>query len=214
MIVAAYGLILPQTVLDIPPRGCINIHASLLPRWRGAAPIERAIEAGDKKTGITIMQMEAGLDTGSMLLKKTCLIEGTETGGSLHDKLALLGGEAITEYLEKMATGEITREFQDNNESTYATKLIKPEAIIDWAMDAEKLAKKIRAFNPANVCYSLLNGERIKINADKKTLGIVCGSGILNIEVMQLPNKKAIPTAAILNARSEMFAPGEKFSQP
>src|SRR5690606_5561398 len=148
LVVVAYGLILPQAVLDLPRLGCINSHASLLPRWRGAAPIQRAIEAGDDETGVTVMQMEAGLDTGPMLLKSRTPIGVDDTGGSLHDRLAEIGPVAVLQAIEGLAAGTLEAEVQDDSLATYAHKLSKAEARIDWARPARELALMIRAFNP------------------------------------------------------------------
>ncbi len=148
LVVAAYGLILPQAVLDIPKRGCLNIHASLLPRWRGAAPIHRAIQAGDATTGITIMQMDAGLDTGDMLLIHTCDIHPEDTTATLHDRLAMLGGQAIVEALQRLQTTGLTRSPQPTEGITYAHKIAKEEAALDWTLSAKELARTIRAFDP------------------------------------------------------------------
>ncbi len=148
MIVAAYGLILPPEVLAIPRLGCINIHASLLPRWRGAAPIQRAIEAGDTETGITIMQMDAGLDTGPMLLERALPIGPDDTGGQVHDRLAALGATMIVEALDGIATGRIRPVPQPDDGATYAAKIGKTDAVLDWTLSAAKLAAKIRAFDP------------------------------------------------------------------
>jgi len=178
MIVIAYGLLLPLSVLDTPRFGCINIHASLLPRWRGAAPIQRAIESGDSQTGITIMQMNKGLDTGNMLLKKTLPISSEETGSSLHDKLSILGSESIIQYMDSVnwhsepnrrssdydADGEcLVGEHQNNELSNYAKKLSKSEALVDWALRASEIEKKIRAFNSWPVSYTYLNKQRIRL---------------------------------------------------
>jgi methionyl-tRNA formyltransferase len=162
MIVVAYGLILPQVVLDIPRHGCINIHASLLPRWRGAAPIARAIEAGDTETGITIMRMDAGLDTGPMLLREAVPITVDTTAAQLHDTLAALGGRLVVQVLQRLASGELAEQPQPANGATYAKKLTKDEARLDWSRPASELALRIRAFNPAPVCWSELDGERIR----------------------------------------------------
>jgi methionyl-tRNA formyltransferase len=161
MVVAAYGLILPQWTLDAPKHGCLNIHASLLPRWRGAAPIHRAIEAGDHETGITIMQMDAGLDTGVMLLKRSISIAGDDTTNSLHDKLAPLGGQMIEFALRSYATLKPTP--QPLEGITYAAKISKAESAIDWSQDASVIERKIRALNPAPGCTTELNGETVKV---------------------------------------------------
>ncbi len=161
MIVAAYGLILPQWTLDAPKHGCLNIHASLLPRWRGAAPIHRAIEAGDHETGITIMQMDAGLDTGAMLFKRAIGIAGDDTTQTLHDKLAPLGGQMIEFALRSYAT--LTPVAQPAEGVTYAAKISKTESAIDWSQDAAVIERKIRALNPAPGCMTELNGETLKV---------------------------------------------------
>jgi len=156
MVVVAYGLILPRSVLEIPARGCLNIHASLLPRWRGAAPIPRAIEAGDSKTGITIMQMDAGLDTGDILLSKEIPITDTDTAGSIHDRLSELGGQTITDALDLLALGGLSAKPQDEKGACYAPKLDKSEVDIDWRHPAVDLQRKIRALNPwpvASTCF-------------------------------------------------------------
>ncbi len=165
MIVAAYGLILPQWVLDVPRLGCLNIHASLLPRWRGAAPIHRAIEAGDADTGITIMQMDAGLDTGDMLLVRSLPIAATETTASLHDKLAVLGGSMIAQALQLAAKGSLKHTAQPSQGVTYASKIDKAESAIDWTLPAPAIDRKIRAFNPAPGCTAQMRGETIKLRA-------------------------------------------------
>jgi methionyl-tRNA formyltransferase len=165
MIVAAYGLILPQWVLDTPRLGCLNIHASLLPRWRGAAPIHRAIEAGDAQTGITLMQMDAGLDTGDMLLVEKLAIKAQDTTPSLHDKLAGLGGRLIVEVLEIAACGSLTRTPQPTQGITYAAKVEKSESAIDWTLGAAQIERKIRAFQPSPGCTAVLRGEVMKLCA-------------------------------------------------
>ncbi|HSX71502.1 MAG TPA: methionyl-tRNA formyltransferase, partial [Pseudomonas sp.] len=165
MVVVAYGLILPQVVLDSPRLGCINSHASLLPRWRGAAPIQRAVQAGDAESGVTVMQMEAGLDTGPMLLKVSTAIGAEDTGGSLHDRLAALGSQAVVEAVSKLAAGELRGEVQDDSLATYAHKLNKDEARLDWSRPAEELERLVRAFNPWPICHSTLNGEPLKVLA-------------------------------------------------
>jgi methionyl-tRNA formyltransferase len=163
MVVAAYGLILPQWVLDLPRLGCFNIHASLLPRWRGAAPIHRAIEAGDSHTGITIMQMDAGLDTGDMLLVQSLPILPTDTTGSLHDRLALLGGDLMVHALAQAAQGSLTPVKQPGEGISYASKIDKSEAAIDWAQSAQTICQRIRAFNPFPGASTQLNGETLKV---------------------------------------------------
>lgn len=215
MVVAAYGLILPQQVLQMPKFGCLNIHASLLPRWRGAAPIQRAILAGDAETGITIMQMDQGLDTGKMLLKKTCLIAPHDTAQTLHDKLAITGASAIVETLLMLQSGNIDGEEQNSEFATYAGKLVKAEAKIDWTDSAFELERAIRAYNPTPVAYSTLNDTNIKIwqavaadigkdkpgkilAVNKQHIQVACGDGSLLIEILQRPNGKALPVAQFI----------------
>jgi methionyl-tRNA formyltransferase len=163
LVVVAYGLILPRAALTLPRLGCLNIHASLLPRWRGAAPIQRAILAGDAKSGVTIMLMDAGLDTGPMLLKKEVLIARTDTGGSLHDRLAVVGASAILEALEGYSSGNLPAVPQPTEGVTYAAKIEKAEALIDWAQDAIEIERKVRAFNPWPVAESRLDGEQLRV---------------------------------------------------
>ncbi|MBK1682189.1 methionyl-tRNA formyltransferase [Rhodoferax fermentans] len=163
MVVAAYGLILPQWVLDLPRHGCFNIHGSLLPRWRGAAPIHRAIEAGDAQTGITIMQMDAGLDTGDMLLAQALPILATDTTGSLHDQLANLGGVLMVQALQLLQQGALQPVPQPTEGITYATKVEKAEAVIDWCQSAETITRRVRAFNPAPGASTVLGGESLKV---------------------------------------------------
>ncbi|WJN59568.1 methionyl-tRNA formyltransferase [Pseudomonas sp. SO81] len=224
MVVVAYGLILPQVVLDTPRLGCINSHASLLPRWRGAAPIQRAIQAGDASSGVTVMQMEAGLDTGPMLLKVTTTITVEDTGGSLHDRLAHLGSAAVVEAVTKLAAGELKGEVQDDSLATYAHKLNKDEARLDWSRPAEELERLVRAFNPWPICHSTLNGEPLKVlaaqlgegkgtpgtvlAADKNGLTVACGEGALRLTRLQLPGGKPLAFADLYNSRREQFAPG------
>lgn len=217
MVVAAYGLILPLPVLQMPRQGCLNIHASLLPRWRGAAPIQRAILAGDTETGITIMQMDEGLDTGAMLLKKTCPISEQETTETLHAKLAKLGAEAIVEALAKLEQGELQGVVQDAARATYAAKIVKSEARLDWTQNASQLQRAVRAYNPAPGAYSTLNGTTIKIwqasaveateleggqrepgtvlAINKHNIRVACGQGALELEVLQRPNGKPLTAA-------------------
>ncbi|WP_019528654.1 methionyl-tRNA formyltransferase [Dasania marina] len=225
MVVVAYGLLLPKTALDTPRLGCINVHASLLPRWRGAAPIQRAIEAGDSETGVTIMQMDVGLDTGAMLLTATCAITEQDTGGSLHDKLITVGQPALLTALQQLANGNAQPQAQDDSLSNYASKMDKADMLIDWHLDAELIARKVRAFNPFPVSYTTLNGERLKIwqasvvagqsgaagtlsTVDKKQLIVNCGQNSLSLAVIQLPGGKALDIAALMNSKAELFYPG------
>ena len=163
MVVAAYGLLLPQSILRTPRLGCINIHASLLPRWRGAAPIQRAIAAGDAETGVTIMQMEAGLDTGPMLLTRAVSIDARETGASLHDRLASLGAQALLDVLDAVAQGTATPRAQPAEGVTYAAKIRKEEAAIDWSRSAAEIDRQIRAFDPWPVAQTRWNGQQLRV---------------------------------------------------
>ena len=224
LVVVAYGLILPQVVLDIPRLGCINSHASLLPRWRGAAPIQRAIEAGDSESDVTVMRMEAGLDTGPMLLKSVTPISADDTGGSLHDRLAKLGPPAVIEAIAGLAAGTLQGEVQDDSLATYAHKLNKDEARIDWNRPAIELERVIRAFNPWPICHSTLNGEALKVlaatladaqgepgqilAASKDGLIVGCGAGALCLTRLQLPGGKALNFSDFFNSRREKFAVG------
>lgn len=228
MIVAAYGLILPKAVLDIPTHGCLNIHASLLPRWRGAAPIQRAIAAGDAETGITIMQMDEGLDTGAMLLKSLTTIEDSDTGGSLHDRLAELGGQAIVKALELLKKGELTGEPQNDDLACYASKLSKTEGHIDWATDAAAIERLVRAFNPWPGTYTDLGDQRIRIHEaralvtdsdafpatvvhrDRDGIDIACGNGTLRITRLQLPGSRAQSVNDLINGGKELLMPGQE----
>lgn len=217
MVVAAYGLILPKAVLQLPRYGCLNIHASLLPRWRGAAPIQRAILAGDKETGITIMQMDEGLDTGDMLLRRACQIGANDTGHTLHDKLAEMGASSILEALRLLQDNRLTPVKQDNDAACYAAKLLKSEAQIDWRQDAQQIERAVRAFNPVPVCHANFNGVAIKVwqaelcpdkhgepgkvlAADKQGIIVACGKDALRLEVLQRPGGKAQPVAQFLQA--------------
>ncbi|WP_088828131.1 methionyl-tRNA formyltransferase [Marinobacter sp. es.048] len=228
MIVAAYGLILPKAVLDIPTHGCLNIHASLLPRWRGAAPIQRAIAAGDAETGITIMQMDEGLDTGAMLLKSLTAIDDSDTGGSLHDRLAELGGKAIIKALELLQKGELTGEPQNDDLACYASKLSKTEGHIDWTTDATAIERLVRAFNPWPGTYTDLGDQRIRIHEaralvtasdafpgtvvkrDRDGIDIACGNGILRITRLQLPGSRAQSVNDLINGGKELLMPGQE----
>ncbi len=217
MVVAAYGLILPKAVLHLPRYGCLNIHASLLPRWRGAAPIQRAILAGDSETGITIMQMDEGLDTGDMLLRHACPIAENETAQTLHDKLAEMGASSIIEALRLLQENCLTPVRQDNEAVYYAAKLLKSEAQIDWRQDARQIERAVRAYNPFPVCHANLSDVSIKIwqagmcndyrgepgrvmALDKLGIIVACGSGALRLEVLQRPGGKAQPAAQFLQA--------------
>jgi len=232
MVVAAYGLLLPQSVLDIPRLGCINVHASLLPRWRGAAPIQRAILAGDKTTGITIMQMDAGLDTGAMLYKAECPISNSDTGASLHDRLALLGGDALLAVVDDLYERQaLVPEVQDSTQATYAAKLSKEEALINWQQSAQTIARQVRAFNNVPVAHTTLNGQAVRIwlakrikdetttaspgmiiRTEKKSLVVAAGEGtVLQIEMMQLPGGKALALSELLKSKRDELQPGRMF---
>ncbi|MFJ2548198.1 methionyl-tRNA formyltransferase [Pseudomonas sp. NPDC087612] len=229
MVVVAYGLILPQAVLDIPRLGCINSHASLLPRWRGAAPIQRAVEAGDSESGVTVMRMEAGLDTGPMLLKVSTPISASDTGGSLHDRLAEMGPPAVLEAVAGLAAGTLQGEVQDDSLATYAHKLNKDEARLDWSRPAVELERLIRAFNPWPICHSTLNGEALKVlganlstgsgnpgeilSASKDGLIVACGEQALCLTRLQLPGGKALNFSDLFNSRREKFTTGTVLGQ-
>ena len=220
MVVAAYGLILPQDILDTPRYGCLNIHGSLLPRWRGAAPIHRAIQAGDKETGVTIMQMAAGLDTGDMLLKVKCPITEADTGQTIHDRLANDGALALLEVLQLLREGKLDPEVQDESLATYAHKLNKAEAEIDWNQSAQQIDRTIRAFNPWPVAFTLLNGKplRIFMSQVRKTnsaeaagtvidespdgISVATDNGVLSFSRLQLPGKKAMDVRDFVNGQS------------
>lgn len=228
MVVVAYGLILPKVVLDTPRLGCINVHGSILPRWRGAAPIQRALWAGDKETGVTIMQMDIGLDTGDMLLKTYLPIEDDDTSASLYEKLALQGPTALLRALEGLASGTLAAEKQNETLANYAEKLSKEEARIDWTKSATQLWQEVRAFNPWPVSYFEHQGNTIKvwqtqvsttsstaapgtiISASKKGIEVATGDGVLTLLSMQLPGKKPLSVADILNARGEWFTPNTR----
>ncbi|MBP9956602.1 MAG: methionyl-tRNA formyltransferase [Pseudomonas sp.] len=230
LVVVAYGLILPQAVLDIPKLGCINSHASLLPRWRGAAPIQRAVQAGDAESGVTVMQMEAGLDTGPMLLKVTTPIADDDTGGSLHDRLATLGAAAVVEAIPQLAAGTLHGEVQDDALATYAHKLNKDEARLDWSRPAAELERLVRAFNPWPVCHTSLGAAALKVYAaelveegqgegqgapgtilaaSRDGLAVACGAGALRLTRLQLPGGKPLDFADLYNSRREQFAAGQ-----
>lgn len=223
MVVVAYGLLLPVAVLEAPKYGCLNVHASLLPRWRGAAPIQRCIEAGDKVTGITIMQMDKGLDTGDMLSKVTTGIMADDTGGSLHDRLAEMGPAALLDTLKQVEAGTLQPEKQNDAQANYAHKLQKTEALIDWNQPATELALRVRAFNPFPMAFTLLGDTRIRVltaeplerasralpgtlvNVGAHGLEIACGEGVLLVTEVQLPGKKAMNVADVINGQPNLF---------
>ena len=223
LVVVAYGLILPRAVLDIPRLGCINVHASLLPRWRGAAPIQRAIEAGDTQTGVTIMQMDEGLDTGRILGAAECPIEATDSSADLLIKLCQVGGPALLHSLDLLERNSAQATAQDDSMSCYAGKIDKREALLDWTHSATTLERQVRAFNPAPVAYSTLMGERIKIwraraiedatvclpgtiiDSQDGFLHVACGQGTLLIDEIQLAGKSRMAVSEVLHSRRQMF---------
>jgi methionyl-tRNA formyltransferase len=227
MIVVAYGLLLPQQVLNTTSLGCINVHASLLPRWRGAAPIQRAILAGDSETGVCIMQMEAGLDTGPVLSRASCPIILEDTAQTLHDRLAILGAETLLAALPNIVELQSKAQVQNDELTCYAAKLLKPEAHIDWQQSADQLVRQIQAFNPWPVAQtnwqdqifriwsaSLVNekssaaaGEIITVHKD--SIDVAAGDGVLRLNQIQLPGKRAMPVADFLNANT--IKAGEHF---
>jgi len=239
MVVVAYGIILPKTVLETPRFGCINVHASLLPRWRGAAPIQRAIAEGDKETGVTIMQMDEGLDTGAMISKVTTDISLSDTGGSLHDRLAVLGAEACVSSLNAFSAGDTKAEPQDSNLANYAHKLSKEEGRIQWDLPNQQVHNLIRAFNPWPVSHTEMDGKKVRLfdielvdaentdtdvvnnnpqhapgtilEANKQGLTVATGSGAIRITRMQLSGAKQLPVTDILNSRKEQFSVGKQF---
>jgi len=218
MVVVAYGLILPPAVLAIPRLGCVNVHASLLPRWRGAAPIQRAILAGDSETGVCLMQMEAGLDTGPVLACASCAIDADDTGSRLHDKLARQGAQLLAEHLDALERGELEPRPQDAALASYARKLEKSEARIDWSRSATELARMVRAFNSWPVAETRFDERQLRvweavplpadgsaapgtvISATRDGIDVACGSGCLRILRLQLPGARAVPAADFINA--------------
>lgn len=230
MVVVAYGLLLPPVILETPRLGCINVHGSILPKWRGAAPIQRSLEAGDPETGVTIMQMDKGLDTGDMILTSTCAITTQDTSASLYEKLAELGPTALLDTLILMAKGNYSRQPQDNALATHAAKLDKAEAELDWQLTANELDRKIRAYIPWPVAQFTFNEEekqhRIRVwqasvididhqqqagyilAADKNGIVVATATNAIRLEVLQLPGKKALPAADILNGKTHWFATG------
>lgn len=224
MVVVAYGLIIPQNILDLPRHGCWNIHASLLPRWRGAAPIHRAILAGDAQTGVAIMQMEAGLDTGPVFHQYPTDIRPEDTGQSLHDRLSHMGAEAIVQCVEELQRGCLPApQPQDHSLATYAHKLEKTESMIDWQQSARRIERQIRAFNPWPGSQAEIQGETVKlwhakahdadqsgepgrlVKADKANLVVQCGAGQLHILEIQKAGKKRMPVAAFMASRAAWF---------
>lgn len=230
MVVVAYGLILPKAVLDMPRLGCVNVHGSLLPRWRGAAPIQRALWAGDAETGVTIMKMDVGLDTGDMLYKLACPITAEDTSATLYDKLADLGPQGLIEALQQLADNTATPEVQDEAQVTYAEKLSKEEARIDWSLSAAQLERCIRAFNPWPMSWLMIDEQPVKvwkasvingnasaepgtiIDASKNGIQVATGEGILNLESLQPAGKKAMSAQDLLNSRREWFIPGNRLA--
>ena len=228
MVVAAYGLILPQAALDIPRLGCVNIHASLLPRWRGAAPIQRAILAGDSETGVTIMRMEAGLDTGPMLLRESLAIAEGDTAATLHDKLAELGARLIVEALPRLERGELAGEIQPSDGVSYAPKLEKAEAALDWRRPAVELDRAVRAFNPFPGAFGQVDGQVIKVWRAERVSGqgvpgimlaagadgivVACGEGALCLTELQKPGGKRLAAADFLHGFP--LKPGQRLAVP
>jgi methionyl-tRNA formyltransferase len=223
MVVVAYGLLLPQAILDIPTHGCWNVHASLLPRWRGAAPIQRAIEAGDAETGVCLMQMEKGLDTGPVMLTQRIAIGDDETAGQLHDRLAELGALVVSDGLGLLRAGmRPIRQPQPAEGATHARKLDKAEAKLDWSQPAETLARKVRAFDPWPIAEAQLAGERVRIHqaralqvahsaapgtllrAGREGIDIACGDGALRLLMLQREGGRVLPAADYLNARPQL----------
>lgn len=230
MIVVAYGLLLPQSVLSIPCYGCINVHASVLPKWRGAAPIQRAIENGDQASGITVIQMDAGLDTGAMLSVSHCNLDENETSASLHNKLALLGSDSLASTLKKIQDQTAVGIAQDSDFSSYANKIKKSEALINWSESAHVIERKVRAYNPFPVSFSMLDGLRIKIwsatvqnkegsgeigeiiSATARGLEIKCGQYCLLVHELQLPGKARMTVSEVLKSKALFFSRGKIFS--
>lgn len=230
LVVVAYGLILPQAVLDIPRLGCINVHASLLPRWRGAAPIERALLAGDEKTGVTIMQMDAGLDTGDMLLTAECPITQADTSAELYQRITALGAQTLPAALSALAQGNLSPEQQDHSQATYAEKINKAEAEINWQQPAETIHRLIRGFNPRPIAFSNLDGEVVRIweaeleaiahqaepgtilAADKHGITAACLDNAIRITKLQLAGAKAMSAQDILNSRGHLFTINQQFT--
>jgi methionyl-tRNA formyltransferase len=220
LVVVAYGLLLPTAILEIPPRGCINVHASLLPRWRGAAPIERALLAGDRETGVSIMQMERGLDTGPIYAAQTMPITADDTGGRLRSRLAVLGAQALLEVLDQIAAGTAQTRPQDPALATYAPKIDKAEARIDWRQSAEEVERRVRAFNPSPIAESRWDRQQLRIWSAHvverevparpgevlalpgASLAVACGINALALDVVQLAGRRAMPAEDFLRAHT------------
>jgi methionyl-tRNA formyltransferase len=218
MVVVAYGLILPPAVLDLPGRGCVNLHASLLPRWRGAAPVQRAILAGDSESGVCLMQMEAGLDSGPVLAEVRTDIRSDDTGGALHDRLSQMAAGLLATHLDDLEQGNLEPRIQDEELVTYASKLDKSEAAIDWQQDAVQLERQVRAFNPWPVAQTRYDGKALRIwgalaidgsgtpgrviAAGKQGIDVACGNGCLRLLEVQMPGAKRLSAADFLNARN------------
>lgn len=228
IVVVAYGLLFPKKVLDIPHFGCINVHGSLLPRWRGAAPIQRSLLAGDNETGVTIMQMDVGLDTGDILRRIVCPIEATDTSASLYSKLAEFGVQGLLTTLHELINGKFKHEAQDKTKATNAKKLSKAEARIDWNLPAFQLDRCIRAFNPWPISYFTVAGQRVKVwkagllaqttdakpgtivHTNKHSILVATANGMLNLIKLQVEGKKPMSAQNLLNSRREWFLPGSQ----
>ncbi len=230
MVVVAYGLILPAAILAIPQIACINVHASLLPRWRGAAPVQRAIEAGDSKTGVSIMLMEPGLDTGPVLLRREVAIAGDHTGGTLLAELERVGTHALTECRTNIASRLLSAQAQDEQQVTYAAKVDKAETAIDWGLGAIEIDRKVRALLPSPGCFTMLNADRFKVwaahavhqahdaapgeivSATNDGLSVACGEGVLVITEAQIPGGKPQSVATLLNGHQDKLKLGMRFT--
>ncbi|WP_058914317.1 methionyl-tRNA formyltransferase [Entomohabitans teleogrylli] len=230
MIVVAWGILLPRAVLEMPRLGCINVHGSLLPRWRGAAPIQRSLWAGDTQTGVTIMQMDVGLDTGDMLYKLACPITDQDTSATLYEKLAELGPQGLLTTLSQLSEGSAIPEVQDEGQVTYAEKLSKEEARLDWTLSAAQLERCIRAFNPWPMSFFMIDDQPVKVwkasvintqsdktpgtilDAGRQGIQVATAQGVLNLEELQPAGKKAMKAHELLNSRREWFVPGNKIA--